>query len=49
MKEIPIPGNAGKFEYDPLARVGVRISKIGTNRAVSLGAYAFALKAYDVK
>jgi glucokinase len=46
-KEINIPGSMGVLKYDPVARVGVGISKIGTSRAISLGAYAFALKQLD--
>jgi glucokinase len=42
-KEITVPGSSRKVAYDPLSRVGVGISKIGTSKAVSLGAYAFAL------
>ena len=33
--------------YDPLERVGVGLSRLGTSRAVALGAYAFALTALD--
>jgi len=46
-KEINIPGNLGVLKYDPIARVGVGISKIGTSKAISLGAYAYALKQLD--
>lgn len=42
-KQITIPGSTEKVSYDPLSRVGVGISKIGTAKAVSLGAFAFAL------
>ena len=42
-KWITIPGTDKKVIYDPLMRVGVGISKIGTSKAVSIGAYAFAL------
>jgi len=42
-KEIAIPGSSEKILYDPMSRVGVGISKIGTSKAVALGAYAFAL------
>ncbi len=46
-KEIDIPGGLGKVKYDPVPRTGIGISKIGTNRAVALGAYAFALHKLD--
>ncbi|MCK5343520.1 MAG: ROK family protein [Candidatus Heimdallarchaeota archaeon] len=42
-KEITVPGSSKKVLYDPMGRVGVGISKIGTSKAVALGAYAFAL------
>ena len=48
-KEIPIPGKEKKVQYDPLRRIGVGISKLGTNEAVAIGAYAFALHALDKK
>lgn len=48
-KEIKIPGSDKKIFYDPLSRLGVGISKIGTSKAISLGAYAFALNALDKK
>jgi len=42
-KEIEIFGIDKTVKYDPEARLGVGISKIGTSKAISLGAYAFAL------
>jgi glucokinase len=39
---IQVPGTKRTIPYDPQKRVGVTISKLGTARAVSLGAYAFA-------
>jgi len=46
-KEITIPGSTKKIKYDPLTRVGVGISKLGTSEAVAIGAYAFALNQID--
>ena len=43
-KVITVPGSSKKIVYDPISRVGVGISKIGTSKAIALGAYAFALK-----
>jgi len=43
-REITVPLSHKKLVYDPLSRVGVGISKLGTSKAVSIGAYAFALK-----
>ncbi len=46
-KTIPIPGTSLSISYDPLQRVGVGVSRLGTSRAVSVGAYAFALYKLD--
>jgi glucokinase len=46
-REITIPGTDRKLKYDPLARVGVGMSRLGTSEAVAIGAYAFALRKLD--
>jgi glucokinase len=46
-REIIVPGTARRVMYDPLKRVGVGLSRLGTSRAVSIGAYAFALHKLD--
>ncbi|HEX2962450.1 MAG TPA: ROK family protein [Ignavibacteriales bacterium] len=46
-KEIKVPGSSRTVTYDPLRRLGVGISKMGTSKAVSVGAYAFALNQLD--
>ncbi len=46
-KTIPVPGTSLTVSYDPLQRVGVGVSRLGTSRAVSIGAYAFALYKLD--
>jgi glucokinase len=46
-REIAVPGTAQKVVYDPLKRIGVGLSRLGTSRAVALGAYAFALHNLD--
>jgi len=46
-KEITVPGSGKKVKYDPEMRLGVGVSKIGTSKAISIGAYAFALKSID--
>jgi glucokinase len=48
-KEIQVPGSDRRIQYDPLKRVGVGISRLGTSTAVSIGAYAFALHELDKK
>ncbi len=47
--EIAVPGTNRKVIYDPLKRVGVGISRLGTSEAVAIGAYAFALHSLDNK
>ncbi|MDR0499039.1 MAG: ROK family protein [Holophagales bacterium] len=46
--EIQIPGTRRTVLYDTQKRVGVAISKLGAPRAVSLGAYAYALANLNV-
>ena len=46
-KQISIPGTGETLAYDPLKRVGVGISELGTSEAVGIGAYAFALNELD--
>lgn len=41
---IEVPGSNQKIYYDEFPKVGIGTSRIGTSRAISLGAYAFALK-----
>jgi glucokinase len=45
--EITVPGSGRKLQYDPLQRVGVGISRLGTSEAVAIGAHAFALRKLD--
>ena len=46
-REVKVPGTDKTVKYDPEARLGIGISRIGTSKAVSLGAYAFALNMLD--
>ncbi len=46
-REIFVYGTDKKIKYDPEMRIGVGISTIGTSKAISIGAYAFALNAMD--
>jgi glucokinase len=48
-REINVYGTNKKVTYDPSQRIGVGISKIGTSKAISIGAYAFALHKLDAK
>jgi glucokinase len=45
---ISVPGSIKKLSYDPLRRIGVGISRLGTSEAVAIGAYAYALKKLQV-
>ena len=47
VKELEILGTNEVVKYDPDSRLGVGISKIGTSKAISLGAYAIALNELD--
>lgn len=46
-KEIPVYGTKKKVKYDPETRIGIGISKIGTSKAIAIGAYSFALSSLD--
>jgi glucokinase len=46
-KQIPLPGSDETLAYDPLKRVGVGLSALGTSKSVGVGAYAFALNELD--
>ncbi len=46
-KTIKVPFSDKTVQYDPLQRIGVGISKLGTEKAVGIGAYAFALNQLD--
>lgn len=47
--EIPVPFSDNKVKYNPDKKIGVGISRLGTSKAVSIGAYAFALHELDAK
>jgi glucokinase len=42
-----VPGSGRQVAYDPLQRIGVGLSRLGTSRAVAIGACALALSALD--
>ena len=46
-RTIKVYGSDKEVVYDPQKRVGVMRSKIGASKAISLGAYAFALAELD--
>lgn len=45
--EIPVPFSEHKAVYEPNKKCGVGISRLGTSRAISIGAYALALQQLD--
>jgi len=45
--EISVYGTNKRVKYDPEMRIGIGISRIGTSKAIALGAYAFALRSLD--
>lgn len=44
-KTVKIPGSSNSVIYEPAKKIGVTVSKLGTNRAIALGAYHLMLKA----
>ena len=46
-RELKVYGTDKSITYDPQKRIGVMISNIGASKAISLGAYAFALNEVD--
>ena len=46
-REVTVPGSQRKLQYDPQARIGIGMSRLGTSEAVAVGAYAFALRKLD--
>jgi glucokinase len=46
-RTVTVPGGKRKVKYDPLQRIGVGISRLGTSEAVAIGACAFALRKLD--
>jgi glucokinase len=46
-REIAVPRTQKTIAFDPLQRIGIGISQLGTSEAVAIGAYAFALNKLD--
>jgi glucokinase len=46
-KDVQVPGSSRRVRHDPLQRIGVGMSRLGTSKAIALGAYAFALSRLD--
>ena len=48
-KDIIVPGTNLTVEYDDMKRIGITFSKLGASKAISAGAYAYALSKIDEK
>lgn len=46
-KTLTIPGTDKTVEFDDMKRIGVMFSRLGASKAISAGAYAFALSKID--
>ena len=46
-RELKVYGSERTVTYDPQKRIGVMISKVGASKAISIGAYDFALAQLD--
>ena len=44
---VNVPGTTKMVSYDSAKRIGIAVSKMGASKAISLGAYAFALNMLD--
>ena len=49
VKKVKVYGEDRYVDYDSQKRIGIAISKLGASKAVSVGAYAFALNELDKK
>jgi predicted NBD/HSP70 family sugar kinase len=49
VKKVKVYGEDRYVDYDSQKRIGIAISKLGASKAVSVGAYAFALSELDKK
>jgi glucokinase len=45
VRDVAVPGSDARVTYDPMKRIGIGVSRIGTSRAVAIGAYHVALAA----
>ncbi|MDE6417584.1 MAG: ROK family protein [Duncaniella sp.] len=48
-KTIAVRGTGRTVEYDDMKRIGITFSRLGASKAISAGAYAFALSQIDGK
>jgi glucokinase len=43
LTKVKVPFSEKHVDYDPIKRIGVGVSRLGTSNAISVGAYAYAL------
>lgn len=48
-QRVNVPFSNRTVEYDPMKRIGIGLSRLGTSHAVAVGAYVYALKMIDAK
>ncbi|MGB4329155.1 MAG: ROK family protein [Tenuifilum sp.] len=48
-QQVSVPFSNRMVDYDPLKRIGVGLSRLGTSHAVAVGAYVYALAMIDKK
>ena len=46
---VEIPGTVKTVNYNTSKHIGIGISRLGTSKAIALGAYAFALSSLDTQ
>jgi hypothetical protein len=46
-RRLKVYGSDREVIYDPQKRIGVTVSKLGASKAISIGAYSFALSMLD--
>ena len=46
-RRLVVPGSSRTVDYDPLPRIAVGMSRLGTSEAVAVGAYAYAIHKLD--
>ena len=46
-RRLVVPGSSRTVDYDPLQRIAVGMSRLGTSEAVAVGAYAYAIHKLD--
>ena len=48
-RPLKVYGTNDTVMYDPMKRTGIMLSKLGASKAISIGAYVFALKNLDAE